>query len=230
MGYKIYHRRHAWESVNSYGDEFFRGGDEKGNDALSIPDKVFKADFHRRGRFEVLQTFRGQRTAPPPHTHHHHPMTEKISIFAGWASMLVVQSVHGSKSHSWCHFYLGWKIAFSIKVRDGLLTELWLRLQSPWDHSTDPPPHPLPCILLNHPPTHKPTHLRAPCTGTHTNKRTLSPPAAEQSLFLHQIHKVYLTWAFTQKEHFPAVPLQQGNIVTNNPGFKLVPLKGAFTL
>lgn len=33
-----------------------------------------------------------------------------------------------------------------------------------------------PCILLNHPPTHKtyaPTH---PCTCTHTNKCTLSPP------------------------------------------------------
>lgn len=85
------------------------------------------------------------------------PLTKaKIHIFAGWASMLVVQSVKGSKSHAQCHFYLGGKIAFSIKVRDRLLTEPLLRLQSPWDDSTDT----LPPILLNHPPTHKPTHLR----------------------------------------------------------------------
>lgn len=82
----------------------------------------------------------------------------KIGIFAGWALVLVVQSVQSSKSHAQCHFYLGGKIAFSIKVKDRLLTEPWLRLQSPWDDSTDPPT--LSCILLNHPPTHKPTHLR----------------------------------------------------------------------
>lgn len=144
--------------------------------------------------------------------------------------------MHGSKSHSRCHFYLGWKIAFSIKVRDGLLTELWLRLQSPWDHSTDLHPPSFSSLHPSKPPTYTqtyaPTHLRTyappPCTGTHTNKRTLSPPAAEQSLFPHQIHKVYLTWAFTQKEHFPVVPLQRGKHCNKQPWIQVSPSRGGF--
>lgn len=152
----------------------------------------------------------------------------KIGIFAGWASMLVVQSVQSSKSHAQCHFYLGGKIAFSIKVRDGLLTEPWLRLQSPWDDSTDHPPPPTAFFSTTH--LHTSLHTYAPMHW-HSHKQVhTKPPTAEQSLFPHQIHKVYLTSAFTQKEHFPVVPLQWVNIVTNNPGFKLVPLKGAFTL
>lgn len=137
-----------------------------------------------------------------------------------------------SKSHAWCHFYLGVKIAsFSVKVRDRLLTELWPPLPNPLEMS---PQSPLPCIPLNRPPLHKPTHLRIPAL-THTKPpppppTPTQPSAAEQSLFPHQIHKVYLTWAFTYKEHFPAVPLHWGNIVTNNLGVTLVPLSGAFTL
>lgn len=99
-------------------------------------------------------------------------MTENISMFAGRASMLVVQSVQSSKSHARCHFfYLGGKIAFSIKVRDGLLTELLLRLQIPLRRL-----YRAPSPAFYTPPTYTQTHApKRPCTGTHTNKRTLSP-------------------------------------------------------
>lgn len=144
-------------------------------------------------------------------------MTSKPSaFFANWASVLVVQSVQSSKSHDQCHFYLGGKIAFSIKVRDRLLTELWLLLQSP-----------RPCIFFSQPPsntqTYQPMHW-------HSHKREhAKPPNVHQSLFPHQIHKVYLTWALTQREHFPIVSPLWGNTLTNSCGFKLFPLEGAFT-
>lgn len=152
-----------WEAVNSYGDDFLRWDE---GETTCIPKLIGQISqisliwkiWSRSNFLEAKQS----RT----------PMTEKISIFAGWASMLVVQSVQSSKSHALCHFYLAGKIAFSIKVRDRLLTELWLRLQSPWDDSTDPP-----LLHSSKPPTYTQTYAPThPCTGTHTNKCTLSPP------------------------------------------------------
>lgn len=71
---------------------FSGGGDEKGNDALWLPEEVFKADFHRRRRFEVLQTFRGQRTAPPPPTHTPPPPDDRKDQYFCWVSINVGSS------------------------------------------------------------------------------------------------------------------------------------------
>lgn len=130
--------------------------------------------------------------------------------------MLVVQSVQSSKSHDQCHFYLGGKIAFSIKVRDRLLTEPWLLLQSP-----------RPCIFffLNHPATHKPTNL---CTGTHTNENTLSLPMCTKAYSHIKSTKFTLTGLSHKENISPLYPLCEETL-TNNCGFKLFPLEGAFT-
>lgn len=86
-------------------------------------------------------------------------------------------------SKSQCHFYLSGEIAFPIKVRNRLLTEPWLLLQSLWDNSTDNPAHPipLPCILLN-------LHTKPMHRQSHKQARA-KPRAAPQSVFPHQIHK-----------------------------------------
>lgn len=108
--------------------------------------------------------------------------------------MLVVQSVQSSKSHDQCHFYLGGKIAFSIKVRDRLLTEPWLLLQSP-----------RPCIFfLNHPATYKPTNL---CTGTHTNENTLSLPMCTKAYSHIKSIKFTLTGLSHKENISPLYPL-----------------------
>lgn len=129
---------------------------------------------------------------------------------------MLVQSVQSSKSHDQCHFYLGGKIAFSIKVRDRLLTEPWLLLQSP-----------RPCIFFSQPPsniqTYQPMHW-------HSHKREhAKPPNMHQSLFPQQIHKVYLNWALTQREHFPHCIPSVRKHSNKQLGFKLFPLEGAFT-
>lgn len=104
----------------------------------------------------------------------------RISILAGWASMLVVQSVQSRKSHGRCHFYPSGKIAFSTKVKDGLVTEVWLLLQSPWDDSTDPPDP----LHASKPPTytsqlrhsHKQVHTEPPHTPLSVHRRAKPIP------------------------------------------------------
>lgn len=149
-------------------------------------------------------------------------MTTKIfpAFFsAGRESMFVVQAVQAANPMLSVIFTSVGRLLFSIKVRDRLLTEPWLRLQSPWDDCTDAPP---PVFFSA---THLRTNIRTPAPiHWHSHRQVPSKPlSAEQSLFPHQIHKVYLSWASTQKEHFPAVSLQRGKIVANNPGLNFSP-------
>lgn len=120
-------------------------------------------------------------------------------------------------------FYLVGKIAFSIKVRDRLPTEL--HLANPLETTRQSP---FPCNSSK-PPIFTQTHTSMPLHW-HSDKQTKTPPPPHCSAEAYSHTKSYLTWAFTQNEHFPAVPLHRGNIVTNNPGVELVSLKGDFTL
>ena len=154
MGCKIYHWWHA-ESQSTVMVMSFWGGDEKGNDALSLPGEVFKADFHRCRRFEVLQTFRGQKTAPP--------LDDRKDQYFCWVSINVSSSFSARQQ-------IPLLVSFLPQLEDCFFHQGQRRVTN-WAVATSPiplrplyrsPPTPLPCILLNHPPTHKPTRLRAP--------------------------------------------------------------------
>lgn len=77
-----------------------------------------------------------------------------------------------------------------------------------WAVAASPIPPPL-HFFFSQPPsnaqTYQPMHW-------HSHKREhAKPPNVHQSLFPHQIHKVYLNWALTQREHFPIVSPLWGN-------------------
>lgn len=89
-----------------------------------------------------------------------------------------------------------------------------------WAVAASPIPPPLHFFFLNHPATHKPTNL---CTGTHTNENTLSLPMCTKAYSHIKSIKFTLT-GLSHKENIS--PLET---LTNNCGFKLFPLEGAFT-
>lgn len=103
------------------------------------------------------------------------PMTWKHQYFC-WASINVCSSVSAKQQIQclvsflpwWedCFFHQGQRQVTNWAVAASSIPLRWLYRRPP------PSPHPTQ-LHSSKPPTYTPTH---PCTGTHTNKCTLSPP------------------------------------------------------
>ena len=141
-----------WESVNSYGDEFLGGRWEgKWCTFVKFLKQIF-IDADDSKFFKLLEA----KELPPP-------FDDRKDQYFCWVSINVSSSFSARQQ-------IPLLVSFLPQLEDCFFHQGQRRVTN-WAVATSPiplrplyrsPPTPLPCILLNHPPTHKPTRLRAP--------------------------------------------------------------------